>query len=396
MIRSLSFKADPPPTFHTYHYHSKKAIKEGYIDNQIDPVVKSEIIRQTLTGLMELFEIPENYHLVLLQENRLMVEMLASLAMGRIVVAGSSVFTDRYSQYADEFINPDVLNEELSTKGSEISMQKDLRGEKTGKLPREDIRGEKTGELPRKDLSKEKTGKLPREDLSSMNNGDMSLILQDIDPLTGRKLHPDSLKKSQVHNALSFSHLDISYSSPTDPLDYENFQSFSFETKYGFGMDQDLVVWIMKDDLFDVFTEKFSGIYMEFDTGFPKSKKCIIQYEIQIHRIYILGKIIQDFLNRGLTIIRNEIKYKSIILYNSISDNPNLDPLIKDHYWQSQNILCASTELPGEKLFDFMSGNRIEFDLFTSSDLNSIIRVANYPVHSKEQVEFLVDLIEKL
>ena len=43
-----------------------------------------------------------------------------------------------------------------------------------------------------------------------------------------------------------------------------------------------------------------------------------------------------------------------------------------------------------------MSRNKIEFDVFTGSDANSIIRVANYPVHSKEQVEFLVDLIEKL
>lgn len=101
-------------------------------------------------------------------------------------------------------------------------------------------------------------------------------------------------------------------------------------------------------------------------------------------------------MNRGLTIIRNEIKYKSIILYKSISDNPNLYPLIKDPYWQSQNILCAEIGIPGEKIFDFMSGNRIEFDVLTGADAKSIIRVSNYPVHSKEQVELLVDLIEKL
>lgn len=253
MIRLLSFKADPPIPFHTYSFHLKKAIKEGYIDNQQNHEVKSEIFRQALTGLTELFEIPEDYHLVFLQESKLMVEMLASVAGGRIIVAGSSVFSDRFSKYADDFINIDILNEDLSTKENEILLQKDL---------------------------------------SSKDIGEMSLIIQDIDPSTGRKFHPDNLNESLYLDTLSFSHLDISYSSPTDALDYKNFQSFSFETKYGFGMDQDLVIWIIREDIFDVLTQKYSGIFKEFDSGFTKSKKCIIQNELQIQRIYILGKII--------------------------------------------------------------------------------------------------------
>ena len=101
-------------------------------------------------------------------------------------------------------------------------------------------------------------------------------------------------------------------------------------------------------------------------------------------------------MNRGLTIIRNEIKYKSIILSNSISNNPNLVQLVKDPHFQSQNILCANTEIPREKLFGFMSGNKLELDVLAGPNASSNIRVANYPVHSKEQMEFLADRLEQL
>ena len=161
-------------------------------------------------------------------------------------------------------------------------------------------------------------------------------------------------------------------------------------------MEQDLVVWILREDLFDVLTENLSGIFPELHPAAEKSRKCFFQPELEIQRIYVFGKIMQDFLNRGLTIIRNEIRYKSIILYNSISNNPKLAPLVSDPYLQSQNILCANTEIRREKLFEFMSGNRIELDVMAGPEVSSCIRIANYPVHSKEQMEFLVDCIEKL
>lgn len=240
--------------------------------------------------------------------------------------------------------------------------------------------------------SGEKSEKYPA---AGVKNKD-PLIIKDIDLMTGQKNNTMNLKEGPDFNTSSFLHLDISLSSPTDPLDYEKFQSFSFDTRYGFGMGQDLVIWIVKEDLLCDFTNKFSGKYLEFSNGSKNIKKCFVQRDSAIPSIYIFGMILRDFLHRGINIIRNEIKYKSIILYNSLRDNPNLDPLIKDPGLQSQNVLCANTEIPGEEISGFMSENRIEFDLLSGTGKESLIRIANYPVHSKEQMEFLVDLIGKL
>ena len=236
MLRSLSFKADPPLPFHTYNYHLKKAKKEGYIDNYLDHVVRLGIIQQVLDGLKEVFAIPEDYRIILLKENKFLINSLASLVQGGIIIAGSSAFSDSFIMQADEDFNPDLQSKDLSAKGIKI--------------------------ISRRDPKNEKFGKVSPEDLVSKNMDEMSLIIQDIDPMTGRKLRPDDLKESLDLKALDFIHLDISLSSPTDPLDYQNIQSFSFETKYGFGMDQDLVVWISRQDLLNVLLEKTSGTFM--------------------------------------------------------------------------------------------------------------------------------------
>jgi len=344
MLRSLSFKVEPPLPYHTFSYHQKRAFKEGYLNSKSDPKIKSKLIKHSLDGLIDLFEIPPDYNFILLLDKKLMLKTLANVVPGGITVVGSPGFADIISKYTKKVTFLDDANNDLS------------RGD--------------VGEKP--------------------------LIIQDIDPVTGRKVLLNSLIENLDYNALPFTHLDLSYSCPTDPMDFEKIQSFSFETRYGFGMSQDLVVWILKRDLFDAVVKQITGTYMEFDLGSSQTKKCFIQDKLDIHRIYILGMIIQDFLNRGLIMIRNEIKYKSIILYNSINDNQNLESLVKDSLFRSLNIICAKTEIRNERILNFMSENKIEFDVLTGPDTSSIIQIANYPVHSKEQMEYLADLIVKL
>jgi phosphoserine aminotransferase len=344
MIRSLSFKVEAPQPYHTFGYHQKKAFKEGYMGSEPDPKILSKLIRHSLDGLIALFEIPAGFDLILLQDKKLLLKTLANVGPGTISVAGSTEFADNIRFYNNKvtFLDDHAI------------------------------------------------------DLSSGDVGEKPLIIQDIDPVTGQKAHLNNRIENLDYSALSFTHLDISCSSPTDPLDFEKIQSFSFATRYGFGMSQDLVVWILKSDLFDMLVKQLNGMYLEFDPGSSKTKKCFVQDNVEIDRIYILGMIVQDFLNRGLTLIRNEIKYKSIILYNSINDNPNLKPLINDPKTRSLNIICAKTEIANERILNFMSDNRIEFDVLARQDTSSIIRIANYPVHSKEQMEYLADLIVKL
>ncbi len=344
MISTLSFNADPPQPYHTFSYHRKKAIREGYQNPDLDLETQSNIIKDTLFGLIDLFEIPSDYHFILLKDNDLLYKMLVSIVPAGISVAGSSVFADIQNKYKDKIVFlPD----------------------------------------PKKDLSRVKIAKMP-------------LFIQDIDLMTGREVLHTKLTEILDLNNLPFIHQDISYSSPTYPLDFDEIDSFCFQTGYGFGMSQDLVVWILRSDLFNKVIRQFDLRYMDLDPGSSKTRKYFIQDKLEIYRIYILGMIVQDFLNRSLSIIRNEIKYKSIILYNSINDNPNLEPLVKDQSDRSQNIICAKTNVKNEKVLNFMSENRIEFDVLRDPGNSTTIRIANYPLHSKEQMEYLADLMVKL
>ena len=345
MISTLSFKADPPQPYHTFSYHQKKAIKEGFRNPDLDVETQSNIIKDTLFGLINLFEIPSDYHLILLKDKELLYKTLISIVPDNIFVAGSSVFADILNKNSDEIV---FLSD------------------------------------PEKDLLKVKFARIP------------PLFIQDIDLMTGRKALHNRLAEILDLNNLPFIHQDISYSSPTDPLDYDEIDSFCFQTGYGFGMSQDLVVWILRNDLFNKVISQIDPRYIDLDPGSSKTRRYFIQNKLDISRIYILGMIVQDFLNRSVSIIRNEIKYKSIILYNSINDYPNLEPLVKDQSFRSQNIICAKTNVENEKILNFMSENRIEFDVLRAPDTSTTIRIANYPLHSKEQMEYLADLMVKL
>ena len=311
----------------------------------MDQGIQSKIIEDALSGIIDLFQIPSDYHFILLKDKESFFKALANtLPATGVYVAGSSRFADIKNKYSGKII---FLND-------------------------------------------------PENDLSKVEHSKMPLIFQDVDLATGRKIlikNPGEIRKIDT---LSFIHQDITYSSPSDPLDYENIESFSFQTSYGFGMGQDLVVWILRNNLFNKAKEQFKSTFEQRVSGPSKNRRYVIEDKLEIIRVYVLGMIIKDFLNRGLSIIRNEIKYKSIILNNSVNDNPNLKPLVEDQLFRSQNIICAKTNVSNEKILNFMSENRIDFDVLKGPDTSTLIRIANYPVHSKEQMEYLSDLLVKL
>lgn len=383
MKRSLSFIADPPQSYHTFSYHKKKALKEGYLDAQLDPRIQSGIIKHAIAGLANLFKIPTGYHIILLQDEQLLLKSLINLAPAGIALEGSSGFIDQFCKYSHRVTLLDNLNSDLSAEKGRGFTYKDHSIEKKEIMKHKDYSSQKSGKRQDIEQASKVTGKIP-------------LILQDIDPMTGRKTFLNNQKYDLDSEAFSFTHFDISHSCPTDPLNFEKIQSFSFRTKYGFGMSEDLLIWILKDDLFDKVVSLLTGAKMELDLDSLRKIKVLAEPNAKLNHIYVLGMITQDFLNRGVTMIRNEIKYKSIILYNSIVDNPNLKPIVNDPLYRSQNIICAQTDAPQEKLFEFMADNRIEFDVISGSNDSSVIRVGNYPVHSKEQMEYLADLMVKL
>ena len=342
MIRSLSFKADPPTPFHTMEYHHKKAFKHKLYDPWIDLDTKQKIVVNATKSLIELLKIPNDYNIFFLKTSFPLNQALNKIAKGSIAIANTSNIQESFRKITNNFF----------------------------------------------------PWSIDSEDLTSNEINDLSLLyFEDIDLFTGVKINFSDLEKKHKISKRPLIHCDISNSVPTEALDFQSIHSFFFQAQYGFGLMPGICIGFAKDDVFEKIILEFRHDVKTASLSIANSTHRAILYEVDIDKLYVLGMVAADMLNRGINIIRNEIKYKSIIIQNAIKESLSFEPLIQDLNSQSKNIFCATTKASKQKVVEFFTENDVELDVY--QDVNSIIRIANYPVHSKEQTEYLADLLGK-
>ena len=59
--------------------------------------------------------------------------------------------------------------------------------------------------------------------------------------------------------------------------------------------------------------------------------------------IYLLSKVVQDFLRRGIQIIRKETEYKAAILYQALTTHKLAQPFVTDPQFRSQTVIVAQS-----------------------------------------------------
>jgi len=113
---------------------------------------------------------------------------------------------------------------------------------------------------------------------------------------------------------------------------------------------------------------------------------------------------VADFLKRGVHTIRKETEYKAAILYQALEQHTLAKPFVQDVKSRSQTVLVAqtgdSTKAITKHLVDHGLqpgdgyGDRQPGDGYGDRK-NAQLRFANFPTHSKETYELLVDVLEK-
>ena len=109
--------------------------------------------------------------------------------------------------------------------------------------------------------------------------------------------------------------------------------------------------------------------------------------------IFLLNKVIQDFLRRGIETIRRETEYKAVILYQALEQHPRLAPFVKEERFRSKTVIVADCSESTQALSKHLRSKGLfpgdGYGPFKKTQL----RFANFPAHSKEQYELLVDTL---
>jgi phosphoserine aminotransferase len=213
---------------------------------------------------------------------------------------------------------------------------------------------------------------------------------------TGVSVPLEFIYRLKAENPSSLVVVDAVSSLPYPNIDISKIDSIFFSVQKGFGMPAGLGVWIVNSKCITKADELLKkgisvGSYHNIPSLLSHAVKNQTPETPNVLGIYLLSKVVEDFLRRGIDSIRKETEYKSALLYQTLEKHSLIAPFVKDKKFQSKTVIVAETNSHTEAITKFLGPKGLfpgdGYGPFKKSQL----RFANFPAHSKEQYELLAD-----
>ena len=191
--------------------------------------------------------------------------------------------------------------------------------------------------------------------------------------------------------------VDAVSSFPVVDLPFELIDSVYLSVQKCFGLPAGLGVWLVNQRAIDTalsLAPTGRSSYHGIDTYMSNYKKFQTPSTPNVLSIYLLDKVIEDMLEKGLERIRMESKYKSAILYHLLESKQNIKPFVTHQPWRSETVIVAQCGDQTSAVIDALYQKGMVVGTGYGKFKQDHIRVANFPTHSKEQMEMLVDTLD--
>ena len=210
------------------------------------------------------------------------------------------------------------------------------------------------------------------------------------DIYTIRRAHPDTLIVVDAVSTL-----------PYPAIDYSQVDSVFFSVQKGFGLPAGLGVWIVNDRCVEKAQQLAQqghsiGTYHALPSLVSKAVKNQTPETPNVLGIYLLAKVAGDMLAKGITQIRRETEYKASLLYHALQEHPLFSPFVTKKEYRSKTVIVAETTHPSSDIITSLSKDHVTIGSGYGQYRQKHIRIANFPTHSKEQMEALVDKINAI
>lgn len=218
---------------------------------------------------------------------------------------------------------------------------------------------------------------------------------------TGVSLSLDFIDQFSAANPNALIVVDAVSSLPYPQFDFSKVDSVFFSVQKGFGLPAGLGVWIVNDRCIAKAEKLLAsgcsiGTYHSLPFYLQNARKNQTPETPNVLGIYLLAKVIEDFLRKGIHALRKETEYKAAILYQALESHPLLSSFVKDKNAQSKTVIVAHCGEHTERIANALAHLGIHPGDGYGELKKSQLRFANFPAHSKEQYELLVDSLEKM
>ena len=353
MKHHVNFTPGPSHLYFTVADHVRQAFKEGVPSLSHRSKKFEHISKETTDGLRELLNIPPGYH---------------------IFFTGSATeIWERIFQNLVEETSFHLVNGSFSKRFHEIGIQLKKNAKKT--------------EVP--------AGQGFQGDLTVPENAELIAVTHN-ETSTGVSLPVAWIHHLKKKYPAALLAVDAVSSLPYPEFDPALVDSLFFSVQKGFGLPAGLGVWMVNEQCVAK-TETLVaknipvGSYHNIPTLLAHALKHQTPETPNVLGIYLLGKVVADFLRRGIDTIRKETEYKAAITYQALEKNQWVSPAVQEEKFRSKTVIVADCQEHTAKLSAFLATRGLQAGDGYGSAKKTQLRFANFPAHSKEQFELLVD-----
>lgn len=357
MKHHVNFTPGPSQLYFTVTDHVRQAFREGIPSISHRSKQFEQISKETTEGLRELLNIPHHYH---------------------IFFTGSATeIWERILQNLVEETSLHLVNGSFSKRFQEIGIQLKKKAEMI--------------EVPA-GQGFEKIAVPEQSELIAVTHNETS---------TGVSLPVKWIQELRQKNPHALLAVDAVSSLPYPDFDLNQIDTIFFSVQKGFGLPAGLGVWLVGERCISraesLASKGYStGSYHNLASLLSHAKKNQTPETPNVLGIYLLGKVVGDFLRRGIATIRKETDYKAAILYQALERSKDFSPFVLDKTFRSKTVIVADTGEYTEKITSFLTAKGLHPGEGYGASKKTQLRFANFPAHSKEQFESLVDALTAL
>jgi phosphoserine aminotransferase len=353
MKHHVNFTPGPSQLYFTVADHAREAFREGIPSISHRSKLFEQISAEATGGLRQLLNIPAGHSI--------------------FFTASATEIWERCIQNLVEEKSFHLVNGSFSKRFYEIAAQLNKR--------------------PSKQEAKEGQG---FDDNITIPIGTELIAVTHNETSTGVSLPLETIYKLKEKNPDALLVVDAVSSLPYPDLDFTKLDSVFFSIQKGFGLPAGLGVWIVNEKCIakaELLLSK--GISIGSYHTIPSLKTNADKHQTpetpNVLGIYLLNKVVHDFLRRGVVPLRQETEYKAAILYQALDQHPLLSAFVRDKKIQSKTVIVAECQSHTERLTKFLQEKGLYPGDGYGPFKKSQLRFANFPAHSKEQYELLVD-----
>jgi len=195
--------------------------------------------------------------------------------------------------------------------------------------------------------------------------------------------------------------VDVVSSIPYVDVDYTKVDAVFFSVQKGFGLPSGLGVLIVSPAAINksLSLEK-QGVSTGSYHSFASLKECADKFETpetpNVLDIYLLNKVIQDMLKKGIDVFREETELKAKLIETCVENNPKLEYLAKNKKHRSQTTHVILVQEGSESCIRMLQKNKYLVNGGYGSMKNDCIRIANFPAHSIEDLKKLAGFLSTI